>query len=509
MATLSISSPKVLEGKPGSTTVLRFVVSLSAPAAQLVTVNYATTDSAKAKLVASAGASATEEGVDYIALSEGLLSFAIGQTEAYIDVTIVGDREKEGDEAFDVVLTTPVGASFGKSTVESLTGSGTITDDEPTITIGTAKIDESATGGMLRFLVSLSAAAPQTVTLNYATADNGKTPASGGEANAEGSDYLAVAEGTLTIPVGKKQGYIEIPVYNDALDEGDETFDLILTNPLGASFSKGESITGVGTIVDDENAKGGTGTLSVSTTSVYEGEALYFTVSLSAPTANTVTVSYAASATKTKDKTGAASLGSDFEKTAGTLTFQPGQTAKIVSIETNDDSLWEGSETFDFILSKVKGAGLTGNAKTIQATGTILDDEPTITAAAGSLYEPTVAAGASADDLAANLKTMRFAVSLSAPATNAVSVAYSAVSSKETNGAKVGKDFAAGSGTLTFQPGSVTAYATVEILDDALAEGDEVFDLVLSKPVGGAFTGSAKTITVVGTILDNEPSIDF
>jgi hypothetical protein len=96
MSVISIANAKVAEGPPGSKGMMRFVVSLSAPAAQVVTVDYTTTDSLKAKLLATTG-------VDYTAKA-GTLSFAIGQVERYVDIDIIGDSLVEGDEAFDLLL---------------------------------------------------------------------------------------------------------------------------------------------------------------------------------------------------------------------------------------------------------------------------------------------------------------------------------------------------------------------------------------------------------------------
>jgi hypothetical protein len=501
MATISISSPSIAEGRPGTSGTLRCAVSLSAPAAQRVTVDYTTTDAAKAKALAAAG-------TDYTTVA-GTLTFEVGQTVAYIDIPIIGDAETEEDEGFDVSLSNPVGATLGKST--TLTGTCTITDDEPEISLEGSEIDEGAgsTGGVLRFVVSLSDPAPQAVSVDYATADGSKDPA------AAGTDYTA-SSGTLTIAAGKQQGYVHVPILDDSEAETDETISLTLSNPSGASFGKGDTLAATGTIKDDESADGGDGTISISAMSGYEGDMLYFSVSLSAPTSNEVTLSYLAASIKSKAKTGLAKPGSDFAQSSGTLTFAPGETVQVVAVQSNDDIIFEGTETFELVLANPKGAGFSGGVKSIKATGTLLDDERTISASAGELYEPVAADDGSA--IADNLKLMRFAVSLSAPASDEVTLSYSTTKTKPPKGFKLGKgeltpyaapgqDFAAGSGTLSFAPGDVTVYAYVEVFDDSRAEKDETFSLVLSKAVGAGFADNANSITVVGTILDNEPSV--
>ncbi len=67
----------------------------------------------------------------------------------------------------------------------------------------------------------------------------------------------------------------------------------------------------------------------------------------------------------------AATAGTDFEETAGTLAFAPGETLKLVSIPVLNDALKEPKETFRFALSNPTGGGVVGTPKT--ATVTVLD----------------------------------------------------------------------------------------------------------------------------------------
>ena len=89
------------------------------------------------------------------------------------------------------------------------------------------------------FEVTLSSAATGTVTVNYATAD--------GTAEA-GADYTATS-GTLTFAAGETAKTISVPVLDDAVDEGEETFTLRLSNAAGARITDGEA---VGTIANDD-----------------------------------------------------------------------------------------------------------------------------------------------------------------------------------------------------------------------------------------------------------------
>jgi hypothetical protein len=59
--------------------------------------------------------------------------------------------------------------------------------------------------------------------------------------------------------------------------------------------------------------------------------------------------------------------------------------------------------------------------------------------------------------------------------------------------AKTGADYAAQSATLRFAAGETNKTFTISILDDGLVEGDELLNVVLNNPTGGATVGSQKT----------------
>ena len=76
----------------------------------------------------------------------------------------------------------------------------------------------------LDFAVTLSRAAAGEVSVDYATEDGTATA---------GSDYTA-ASGTLTFAPGETAKTVSVPLLDDAIDEGKETFKLKLSNPRGA-----------------------------------------------------------------------------------------------------------------------------------------------------------------------------------------------------------------------------------------------------------------------------------
>ena len=107
--------------------------------------------------------------------------------------------------------------------------------------------------------------------------------------------------------------------------------------------------------------------LSVADAQAEEGTdaTLDFAVTLDRETTNTVTVEYATS-------DGTALAGSDYTATSGTLTFQPGETEKTVSVPVLEDDHDEGSETLTLRLSNAEGARIADG----EATGTTTNEGP-------------------------------------------------------------------------------------------------------------------------------------
>ena len=98
------------------------------------------------------------------------------------------------------------------------------------MSVSDARVEEAA-GAAVAFAVTLSRAASARVTVDYQTRD--------GSAQA-GEDYRA-ASGTLTFQAGESSKTIEVTVLDDAHDEGEETFVLVLSNAAGAWLEDAEA----------------------------------------------------------------------------------------------------------------------------------------------------------------------------------------------------------------------------------------------------------------------------
>ena len=186
-----------------------------------------------------------------------------------------------------------------------------------------------------------------------------------------------------------------------------------------------------------------------------------FTIRLTEPSTVPVSFSY-------NNSNETALNGSDYVAQSGTLTFAPGQTVLTLDIPLIGNALPEGTELFTLnLFSPVNSTIATPFAQAI-----VLDnDQPSGT--------PVVRVSDQTVDEAAG--KVSFVVTLDKPSTGVVSVNYATVNGT----ALAGSDFTAlATQTLTFAPGEVSKVVTVNLLNDAVAEGREYFDLRLSSPVG-------------------------
>src|SRR5215813_14542092 len=204
------------------------------------------------------------------------------------------------------------------------------------------------------FVVTLSKASDQTVTVNYATVD--------GTANS--SDYQ-FASGLLTFNPGELSKPVNVLVNGDTQIEPHETFFVNLSNAVNATITRGQ---GLGTILNDDAASPTTTfQFAQPTYSVQEDlGVITVTVIRTGDTSVQSTVDY-----KTVDGGGAQKA--DFEYAAGTLTFAPGETGKTFQLLINEDMYAEGPENFSVTLSNPTGAVLGGQST---ATVNITDDSP-------------------------------------------------------------------------------------------------------------------------------------
>lgn len=221
------------------------------------------------------------------------------------------------------------------------------------LAINDASAGEDA--GNLVFPVVLSEASGTALTVEWATADG---------AALDPGDYTA-AGGTITFGIGETSKLLSVAIINDALDEDNESFYVNLSNASAGTITDGQA---VGTITDNDDAP----TLAIDDLTVTESDVsgtsdAVFTVTLSAASSKTITVSYA-----TANGT-AATSASDYSSASDTLTFAPGDTTQQISVTVLGDTAKESDETFKINLSSLVNATLSDS----QGLGTIADNDAT------------------------------------------------------------------------------------------------------------------------------------
>jgi hypothetical protein len=214
----------------------------------------------------------------------------------------------------------------------------------PTLSVADVVVGE---GGEALFTIALSAPSVRAVTVRASTLDRtGLAP----------GDYVATSA-EVTLPPGTSSATFAVPIVFDALDEPDEAFAIALSAPTRATIA---DAVAEATIVDDDAEP----SLSIAGARVAEGGEAQLRVTLSAPSAFTVSVEYA-----TRD--GTATAAADYTSAAGTIVLPPGTTTATIAVPTAADAVDEADESFTVTLSNPLRATLAAAG----AEATIVDDD--------------------------------------------------------------------------------------------------------------------------------------
>jgi serralysin len=179
---------------------------------------------------------------------------------------------------------------------------------------------------------------------------------------------ISVSGNQITFAPGATTAKVNLNVIGDFLSESDESVIVALSNPTVAGGTAFIGNTQASSTIVDEDTQ-----IAINDVSTTEGNArnntiayksVSFTVSLSEATIDTVTVNYA-----TAD--GTAKAGEDYLAASGTLTFNPGETSKTISVSVRKETVFEADETFYLNLSNPTSATIADS----QGTGTILNDD--------------------------------------------------------------------------------------------------------------------------------------
>ncbi|HZZ41602.1 MAG TPA: Calx-beta domain-containing protein [Tepidisphaeraceae bacterium] len=222
--------PSTVSINPGSTAGV--TLTLNHVSANPITIHYSTSNGTALA------------GTDYNAVSDTTITFNPGEVTKTVTV---GTLSASFGGTFNVNLSSPTSATIGSSASSTVT----ITNIPlPSLSVSDLSISEGNAGTKnAAVTVSLSSASSQPVTVSYST--------SNGTATA-GSDYTATT-GMLTFNPGQTSQVVNIPIIGDTTSESDETFTVVLGQPVNASVTKA---FGTVTITNDDggNSQPTTGT---------------------------------------------------------------------------------------------------------------------------------------------------------------------------------------------------------------------------------------------------------
>jgi uncharacterized delta-60 repeat protein len=298
---------------------------------------------------------AATEGVDYEAAS-GVLNFAGGQTNRTFTITLKDDNVVEQDEEVLLRLNGP--SQGAVISTNAATATLTIVDND----FAPGRISLSATnynvieGSNAVVTIKRTGGNVGVIKVNYSTVDDtAQIP----------FDYTETF-GTLTWNDGESAPKtVTIPVLEDGLVEGNETFHFLLSDP-SIPDALGARTNATVTIIDNDAF--GTFLFNAPEYLADEnGTNVTITVIRRNGSAQTATVDYA-----TTDGTGVAAR--DYQSVKGTLTFDVGETSKSFIVPIIDNTATNAERTVKLTLSNPQPAGASlGNVT--NATLAIIDNE--------------------------------------------------------------------------------------------------------------------------------------
>ncbi|MFH1812035.1 MAG: Calx-beta domain-containing protein [Pseudomonadota bacterium] len=290
---------------------------------------------------------------DYTAISS-LATIPAGQQTTTCSVPIVNDTLSESSETFSVTLQSPQNA-----TISSTRGSAVVTirdnDALPVISLTGAEGTEGM-DPVLFFNVALDHASDSDITVQVRTVD--------GSAQAP-DDFVALTT-PLLIPANTTTATAQVTLVDDATAETDESFELELYSPSGATLATTPLLASA--TVHDNDQLTVTG-LAANPTIIDEPRGV-------GPTESLVTATLSASAvqqvTITLGFSGTAQRYTDYDASASSIVIDVGQTQGSVTVSAYDECVYyEAAETIIVTATGATGAQLSGSPS---ATITLQDN---------------------------------------------------------------------------------------------------------------------------------------
>ena len=274
----------------------------------------------------------------------GTLTFNPGDQEKTVFIPIINNSVFEDDITFKLSLRNGENVEIGSQAIITIINN----DLSPIIsTVEEITISENQESAEITF--ALSKPSKKEITFNYST--------SSGTASLE--DYIPIS-GSVVLPRGTFNKTISIPIIDDLIDENNETYKIIYTEPRFASLALNSSTIKIKDNDFPPSAE------FFDTQNIIEGEAIEIPVSLNLESGLQIEIDYEIRAGPDNP-----SDFNDFNALSGKLIFLPGESQKSILIETFDDRLDESNETIQILLTDSSNVNLTNNSQII----TLIDND--------------------------------------------------------------------------------------------------------------------------------------
>ncbi|MBL51004.1 MAG: hypothetical protein CMG57_03505 [Candidatus Marinimicrobia bacterium] len=434
----------------------------------------------------TAGTAATL-GQDYSGLAAtGTITMGAGKTDTTFTITILDDLVDEENQTITVDLSSGTEEFVSMSSdINTYTMKILDNDDVPSVWFGTSESsdDEGNTGTntIQSFTVTMSDTSEKTVTIPYTISTVEKRPAT------LGTDYTsAVSSVSIAPDNGRSTVDISMTILGDDKDEYDQTITINL-GPTDGDISNGKlhasnETSYVYTISDDDDPP----SASIAGSGAAAEEASQtITITLDAESEKSATFTLTntdVTATETTDYT--ISAKSD-------IVIPIGDTENsTVTVDGEDDSIYETDETFSLVLAADSNATLGTSSLTV----TLQDDDPKSKCS----FETT------GITFAESAGAVKVPIELDKPSGFDTEITYVYADDSATDG----DDYTIVYGTITIPAGSIRDSITVNIVDDNLAEETESILFTITD-VGGNTDFGAYTETTLNITDEDNPPADF
>ncbi|WP_158563336.1 Calx-beta domain-containing protein [Chitinophaga silvatica] len=419
----------------------------------------------------------------------GTATIPHGREFVILPVKVLDDKIIEGDETVIQTLTGGTdgnpshiyGVSAGNATAKVTIADDDNTDANRHLTITKdADAAEPSTDGRFKISLPENVTSAEKITVTYTvngTAENG-------------IDYQTLT-GTIDIPANKNSVYLDVPVINDDIIEGDELVQVTLTGGTSASWTFGGTNTASLTIADDDDDDPSNLVLRIDQTTNGAEPNTNGSFRISLPgnysSAKDIILQYTLSGTATRNE----------DYTVSVITLPA--LAKYVDIPVNviDDKIIEPTETVIMQLLGGKDDNFIYTADASANTGTvnITDDDNTISNKKLSVSKIADAAEPNVNG------AFRISLPAGITASEDITVSYNI-----TGTATINTDYSI-SNTAVIKAGKEYTDVSVVVIDDKIIEGDETVIMSLAGGTNsavGIFAVDAANFTATLTIADDD-----